>query len=211
MERNSICIPFSSRIRQISITVPRKSAAGQCESQGGQYSEGDQQCADDSGERCGSGREGENPVQCIAEQRAEGPLGLSRRPGFIVKWNPFCIKTDERENPFHIAVVFLQLQYRVRHGAVHHSEISSAVTHFQTAHPANDFIECAGQQITEAPLPGAVFAQSCAAVVSFCADDAVHLFQECGRVLKVRIHENAVVTGSIFQTGVHRCLFAEIP
>lgn len=211
MERNSICIPFSSRIRQISITVPGSPRPDNANPRAVSTARAISSAPMIPGSAGGSGREGENPVQCIAEQRAEGPLGLSRRPGFIVKWNPFCIKTDERENPFHIAVVFLQLQYRVRHGAVHHSEISSAVTHFQTAHPANDFIECAGQQITEAPLPGAVFAQSCAAVVSFCADDAVHLFQECGRVLKVRIHENAVVTGSIFQTGVHRRLFAEIP
>ena len=63
---------------------------------------------------------------------------------YIMKFNPFCIKSNEREDPFHIAVVFFEFQNRVRHSSVHHSEITFSVSHIEMTCVPDQVIERAG-------------------------------------------------------------------
>ena len=79
--------------------------------------------------------------------------------------DPFRLKTDKGEDPFHVPVVFFQLQDGVGHRAAHHAEISFAVPHIQTARLSDDMVEGAGQEGAQGIFTGAVFPETGAAVI----------------------------------------------
>ena len=72
-------------------------------------------------------------------------------------------------------------------------------------------VKRAGENRAHTAFSRAVLSQAAAAVIPFCFHDTVHLFEKLGRVLKIRVHKNAVVAGSVLKSRVHCGLFTKIP
>ena len=78
-------------------------------------------------------------------------------------------------------------------------------------HALNDFVEASGKQAPEGAVSFSSHPFSGAAVISFLADGMIHGRQEFGRMLQVGVHNDAVISRSLFQSGIHGGFFAEIP
>lgn len=72
-------------------------------------------------------------------------------------------------------------------------------------------VEGAGEKGAQRAFPGAVFPKSGTAVITFIFYNMIHLFQKLRRVLEIRVHEYAVISGSVLETCIHRRFFPEIP
>lgn len=75
-------------------------------------------------------------VDRVREELSKRPLRRSGAAVLVLKFQPFCVKTDPSENPFGKAVVLTHFQHGIHHFAAH-----------QTVVPCTAYNLCSGKAV----------------------------------------------------------------
>ena len=180
--------------------------------QQGQHTEENQSGAERSGDFERRVGKRENALCRVPQQPAQIPLALTDAARDILVLDPARPKTDISKDPFRVAIVFPQLQDRVRHAAPHHTEVPFSACCFHAGQPVPDFIESARQAGADFTFARAAAAARAAQIKSAAAvtQDSVHSGQQCRRVLQIGVHQYQIIAGRFPQSGEHRRLLAEV-
>ena len=157
------------------------------------------------------GGKGQDAFQGIPKQSPKGPFGLPGRPFHIFIFQIFGPEAHPVENPLGKAVALGQFQNGVHHLPGHKPEILGALHHFHLGKGVVYLIEHPGEEGAQGLFPFAADPPGGGAVVLPGNHRLIHLGQEGGRVLQIRVHNRHIISGGVLKARVYAGFLSEVP